>query len=381
MKTKKQIQTQQAYTSDTRYLTHNYHPYPCKFVPQIPQSMITKFSKQGDLVLDPFCGSGTTLAEASLLNRNGIGIDLNPVAVLSSKVKTTPLTSSNKKIIKNFLEKIDCKTSTEFKKLVQKNFDESFVPDFDNLNHWFLPFVIKELASLKKLIFEIKNARSRNFLLLAFSNVIVPISKQDSETRYVAVEKNTKQYQLFKIFSKKIKEMLERDAEYAKLRSKSKISVHHADSRKMNQVKDNSVNLILTSPPYLNTFDYYLYHKMRIVWLGFSPKTMRDSEMGCHHTSSKYATGFPNYKNDLDAIFSEFSRVLSNDGKICLIIGDAKVENHKISALKLVEELAEKHKLKIEEIFSQELKKTTRSFNAKFSSSGKNEYMIVMSIL
>ena len=141
MKTKKVIQTQQTYTSDTRYLTHNYHPYPCKFVPQIPQSMITKYSKEGDLVLDPFCGSGTTLTEASLLNRNGIGIDLNPVAVLSSKVKTTPLTSLNKKIIKNFLEKIDCKTSTEFKKLVQKNFDESFVPDFDNLNHWFLPYI------------------------------------------------------------------------------------------------------------------------------------------------------------------------------------------------------------------------------------------------
>ena len=55
-----------SYSSDTTYLTHNYHPYPCKFVPQIPKQIISKYSKEGDLILDPFCGSGTTLTEASL---------------------------------------------------------------------------------------------------------------------------------------------------------------------------------------------------------------------------------------------------------------------------------------------------------------------------
>jgi len=340
MKQKNEKQLQVNFSSDTTYLTHNYHPYPCKFVPQIPKEIITKFSKEKDLVLDPFCGSGTTLAEASLLNRNAVGIDLNPVAVLSAKVKTTILNNLDKKIVKKFMKKINCKTSKNFQDLIEINFDESFVPDFENLNHWFLPFVIKELAVLKKLILKVKNTKTRNFLLLAFSNVIVPISKQDSETRYVAVKKNIKKYQLFTIFSKKIEQMLERNDQYAKQRSKSKILVYHADSRKLPQVKNKSVKLILTSPPYLNTFDYYLYHKLRIVWLGFSPKTMRDSEIGCHHTSSKYDTGFANYKQALDDMLTEFHRVLADDGKVCLIIGDAQVEKRKIKILSLVEELA-----------------------------------------
>ena len=378
MKQKTQNLIEVSYSSNTTYLTHNYHPYPCKFVPQIPQQIISKYSKEGDLILDPFCGSGTTLTEASLLNRNAVGIDINPVGALSAKVKTTTLSKSDKQVAIKLLDKIACKTSSSFEKFVESNFEEKFVPDFDNLNHWFLPFVIKELAVLKKLILEVKNSKARNFLLVAFSNVIVSISKQDSETRYVAVKKDTKKHQLFAMFSKKVGQMLQRNDEYAKQRSKSKISVFHADSRRMPQVSDSSVNLILTSPPYLNTFDYYLYHKLRIVWLGFSPKTMRDLEMGCHHTSSKYVTGFGRYKQDLSDIFAEFHRVLTKDGKVCLIIGDAQVEKRRIDILSLVKELAIQHKFEIEDVISQKLKKATRSFNAKFSTSGKNEYMLLM---
>ena len=53
--------------TETTYLTHNYHPFPAKFIPHIPQILIQQFSKPGDQVFDPFCGSGTTLVES--LNR------------------------------------------------------------------------------------------------------------------------------------------------------------------------------------------------------------------------------------------------------------------------------------------------------------------------
>src|ERR687896_2164216 len=77
--------------ADTRYYTHGYHRYSAKYIPQIPYRLISKFTKKNDLVLDNFMGSGTTLVESKVLGRNAIGIDVNPLACLISKVKTTTI--------------------------------------------------------------------------------------------------------------------------------------------------------------------------------------------------------------------------------------------------------------------------------------------------
>ena len=79
----------------TGYLTHRLHPYPAKFIPQIPSALIQELSSVGETVGDIFCGSGTTLLEALRLKRNAVGIDANPLASLISKAKTTRLTTSD----------------------------------------------------------------------------------------------------------------------------------------------------------------------------------------------------------------------------------------------------------------------------------------------
>src|SRR5690348_5810975 len=83
----------------TSYLTHGLHPYPAKYIPQIPHSLITELSAYGDTVADIFCGSGTTLVEANLLGRNAIGIDANPLACLISEAKTTRLEFNDKNLL------------------------------------------------------------------------------------------------------------------------------------------------------------------------------------------------------------------------------------------------------------------------------------------
>jgi hypothetical protein len=75
----------------TSYLTHGYHRYPAKFIPQLTARLIKENSRIGDLVCDPFMGSGTTLVEAVVHGRRAYGSDINPVAVLISKAKTTPI--------------------------------------------------------------------------------------------------------------------------------------------------------------------------------------------------------------------------------------------------------------------------------------------------
>ena len=83
------------HAKNTNYLTHNFHPFPAKFIPQIPRIMITEFTKPKDMVFDPFCGSGTTLVEAKLLGRNSIGTDLHPIGYFASKVKTTKISEKH----------------------------------------------------------------------------------------------------------------------------------------------------------------------------------------------------------------------------------------------------------------------------------------------
>lgn len=89
--------------------THNFHPYPAKFIPAIPRKAIEKLSKEGETIMDPFCGCGTTLVEAKILNRKSIGVDSNPLACLISKVKSTKI--DNFKLIDKFI--VDIKEEIE----------------------------------------------------------------------------------------------------------------------------------------------------------------------------------------------------------------------------------------------------------------------------
>src|SRR6188472_626342 len=85
--------------ANTRYSTHSYHPYSAKYIPQIPNYLISNFSERNDLILDNFMGSGTTLVESKILGRHAIGVDINPLACLIAKVKTTNIQSAELKEI------------------------------------------------------------------------------------------------------------------------------------------------------------------------------------------------------------------------------------------------------------------------------------------
>ena len=77
--------------SNTRMYSHGIHRYSGKFIPQIAKRAMEIISMEGELILDPYCGSGTTLLEGLIAKRRVVGIDLNPIAVLISKSKISPI--------------------------------------------------------------------------------------------------------------------------------------------------------------------------------------------------------------------------------------------------------------------------------------------------
>ena len=137
---------------DTTYLTHNYHPFPAKFIPHLPQILIKQFSKSGDTVFDPFSGSGTTLVEARLLGRPSIGTDINPISILASKVKTTALDKDEIELIEKcllVLEKADPRADYS-----------KDIPEFHGRDHWFMTHVQNELAMLRSTITNLTKLKS-----------------------------------------------------------------------------------------------------------------------------------------------------------------------------------------------------------------------------
>lgn len=176
---------------------HSIHPYPAKFIPEIPGSIIDILnpSKEG-AILDPFCGSGVTLLEAQKRGYDSIGIDLNPIACLISRVKTAHFD----------LEKLQ-KTANEV--LLQAKSQQVYtIPSIPNLDHWFKRDVQIGLTKLIDSIQRLANSLIKDALLLSCSSIIVRVSNQDSDTRYAAVEKTVSEQTVYDSFAKAVKQLI-----------------------------------------------------------------------------------------------------------------------------------------------------------------------------
>ncbi len=273
-------------TYDTTYLTHGIHPYPAKYIPQLPNLIIKEHTNERNTVFDPFCGSGTTLLEAAILGRKSIGIDSNYVAALISSTKGTALTEDELATVETFLSHIS-KLKAPNKLIKVAGADEV------NLHHWFQKNVISELEILRTEIRKIENANVCQLLLCTLSSIIISVSNQESETRYAAINKEISTGDTFKRFCTKLKRELPKIRVLSSLKTvqRNKPLVIHGDIRapRSRRLKENSVDLIVTSPPYPNSFDYYLYHKWRLFWLGVDYRKVMAVEIGSRqeHSSKK----------------------------------------------------------------------------------------------
>src|SRR5579872_1464861 len=179
----------------TDYLTHRLHPYPAKFIPQIPRKLIEELSDPNETVADIFCGSGTTLVEALLAGRHAIGIDANPLACLVSQAKTSRLSGEDLDSLFALADRsrataalIDIKREGLFYD-PHPFVSEATRPSSEALSFWFDDFIVEELAEILAWCKAMPTDQSRTAALVAFSSIVVAVSKQDSDTRYVRREK------------------------------------------------------------------------------------------------------------------------------------------------------------------------------------------------
>ena len=360
--------------SDTMYLTHSLHPYPAKFPPQLPHTIIKQFAHKRATVLDPFCGSGTTLVEARLLGCNAIGVDVNGLSSLLSKVKATPLSEKELTQIKSFLELI---ANEDFQWKMKRPTIK--VKEIDGLEHWFQYNVAEELTHILNLIAELGDENVRDFLKIVLSSIIVRVSNQESDTRFAAKNKSIPDNFTFGLFLTRANEYLTRIAEYSKkVNGDGYLKLLNADSRNLSMLDNESIDIVITSPPYANTYDYYLYHKFRKRWLDLDVQYAQYNEIGSRREYSSLKKPAEQWTIDLKKCFSEMFRLIKKDGLAFIVIGDSVIKKELIKIDKVISEFMPEIGFEICNIISSDLSEHSRIFNPTFAQKNKKEHLIIL---
>ncbi len=251
--------------------THGFHKYPAKFIPQIPQWAINKYlkNKTDKLILEPFCGSGTTLVESTLSGNYSIGIDIDPLSALISKVKTTKIN----------IEKL-LKIADWLKKNVGNSPKELFVPDCQTLEHWFTKEATNKLSVIRTLInnvtdnfgekTEIKDIQ--DLLIICFSSIIRRVSNADNESQktYVSHTKIKQPEEVFTLFFSQLDYFIKRITEFSLSPNlkPSEIIVSSSSNSLTHILKGRKADLAITSPPYIKAIDYIYNQMVELFWIG-----------------------------------------------------------------------------------------------------------------
>lgn len=349
-------------TATTNTTTNTIHPYPAKFIPQIPHNFILQLSNESDTVYDPFLGSGTTAVEANILGRNAIGNDVNELAVLISKVKTTPISKKELLSLDSLLNKI----YNRIEQLYSGKKNGIAKPDILNLDLWFEEFVINELVVIKEEIEKISDKDLIDFCLVALSGIIINVSRQDSDTRYVRVPKNISHFGTYDKFSKQLNKLRKIMSLSSKLIENGNSVFKVADTRNANIFEENSADLAVTSPPYPNAYDYHLYHKYRLFWLDMNPHKLRKSEIGAHADYSK--KNGPNefdFMRDMEKCLLNTSKILKPGSYFVLVIGDSILKGRNIKNNEILKQAALNTPFNFVIEFARNLKLNKKSFNPK----------------
>ena len=360
---------------DTAYITHGYHRYPAKFIPQVASRLIEKYTSEGDLIVDPFGGCGTTLVESKVMGRSSVGVDVNPVAVLITKVKITPIDPV--KIEKAFValkEKLDgYSVDTKVK-----------TPAHERINYWFRLEEKRKLALIFTEISKLENQDLREFFYCGFSNILKNCS--------IWLQKSNKPTRDFKkipsdpilTFFKQVKAMMRgNDRFYGLLKEKDYLKVPcrvYCTDARSTPIKDNSASLIVTSPPYVTSYEYADLHQLTALWMEYTKdlSDFRKRFIGSsyHHSEKnlvlnsviaenirsellkkdkKIAEEVSTYFSEMNQAFVEMRRILKVGGKTCIVIGNTSLRGVEVLNAEVFVEQLQNLGLKIVDIIKREI--------------------------
>ncbi|CQH61664.1 homolog to modification methylase [Halobacterium hubeiense] len=248
--------------ADTQYLTHGLHNYPARMVPQIPDRLLSYYLdegvlEEGDVVYDPFSGSGTTAVEARRHDLNAEANDINPLAVLLTRAKSIPLdpeeVEAAQTTLLDGLKSRLADVESQYEAGEPIDVEEPAVRD-----GWFPEPQLTQLAVIRDRIDDLEREYDQalaRFFRVALSHTTRKVSYQRNGEykRYRLSEEDREDHDpdVYPIFEQKVRENVSMMKDYSRETSRDQqTQVHYADSREAADVEDDSVDIVITSPPY-----------------------------------------------------------------------------------------------------------------------------------
>lgn len=333
-------------------MTRPIHPFPARMAPDLALSELSHL-KSSSVVLDPMVGSGTVVRQASQLGHRAIGFDLDPLAVLMSVVWTTPIDAAK---LSQF-----CRNTLNVIKSTKANLRLPWIDGDQEMcefvEYWFAERQRNELRRISFVLAQLDGSRLRgssrlacNFMRLALSRIIITKNQGASLGRDISHSRPHKvceksDFDVMSAYEKSIFQM-QRILETAP--PAGNVTVRVGDARSLSEVDNDSVDVVLTSPPYLNAIDYMRGHKLALVWLGYKLSDLRQirtSSIGAERSkrdkltslfddiqrsmceteklTSRHAGMTMLYAEDIYRLMSEVTRVLRPGGKAILVVGNS----------------------------------------------------------
>ncbi len=330
--------------SQTGKLTHCYHRYPAKFIPQLVERLLEEYAPGEVHVNDPFFGCGTTVVSAVTKGCFASGTEINPVGWLIAKVKATPLEPRwLQSRVKGFLRR------------AWESRAEPMVPEryAERLGYWFPE---EQMDKLGRLLAEImrEEGRVRDFLLVGFSHILKSCSLWSQSSTKPLRNPRKRLPEPLSALERHLQKMLrgneafwEAAPERLRREPEGMLRIEVGDARAQ-PVESGSVDIVITSSPYVTSYEYADLHQLSNMWLD----TVRDlreyrrrfigslyAERGrkpegeiarmiverLEERSPRLAASVAAFFADMQQVFRETARVLRRGGRACYVIGNTRL--------------------------------------------------------
>lgn len=396
--------------ANTKEYTHGYHSYPAMMIPQIARKLLNEFRPEGQLktVFDPYIGSGTTLVECWLEGIDSIGTDINPLARMISKTKTTFF-----EVNKLGLEYLKIKDT--FLNFEQKNFDSSKFSRISKKDFWYSDEMLNKLDYIENSISLFSLSKNQPFFELCLAELVRECSftRNREFKRYKMSEKALTKFNPnpFELFEKKVARNLSGLKSIRKNTTLGKVTIDSFNTISCipDYIKDDSIDMIITSPPYgdsRTTVAYGQFSRWANEWFDFENAKILDrvlmggkriKEASLETNSIKYELDeiksidikryyeVISFLEDYEMSIRNVSKKIRKGGRVCFVVGNRTVKGVQIPLDFFTAEKFEANGFKLDEIIVRNIpSKRMPSKNSPTNEKGKlvgtmtSEYIVIL---